>query len=538
MFTLRSLAADEALQLRVLVPGPPGALDVDVAWVHNTELPDPSTYVGPGELVMTNGLWLEHVDAAAFVANVRRSDAAGIVFGLRESVRATPAQVVAACREAELPLLELAVEVPFTALSHAAASAFARRRQGSLEATVRRGNLLADAISRGAGTAGVLQVLRKEVDLPMAVVDRSGRRLAEAGAHLPDDEAAGVTAALTRHPPPLEVRTGDRAVTLFLVGAFGVPDAALVCRRAPSALTEFEQAVMQQGAHFLSLEIARRRAEEAVESRFAGELVDMIQSGIGGSRELTQRLAAFGVAPGTRVAVCAFSAQSGTAVAGPEGGVASAGSPGGGGESLDSMAAVARNVFTGAGMRAVIAPGSQDVVALFSWGGDEDALTAWCTDFAVLLSRAAGGTRVVVGYSRTTATGAQLRAPLVEAREACRILLRQASGPAVSTIAELSSYAALLGQLPPPMLRRMADALLRPLREQDASRNTQLEATLRTFLESGAQFAATADALFIHVNTLRKRLARIRDLTGRDPLLIEGRVDLFLALHADTMADS
>lgn len=62
-----------------------------------------------------------------------------------------------------------------------------------------------------------------------------------------------------------------------------------------------------------------------------------------------------------------------------------------------------------------------------------------------------------------------------------------------------------------------------------------MEITLRTFLDRGAQFSATAEALFVHVNTLRKRLARIRELTGRDPLLIDGRVDLFLALQADAM---
>ena len=39
--------------------------------------------------------------------------------------------------------------------------------------------------------------------------------------------------------------------------------------------------------------------------------------------------------------------------------------------------------------------------------------------------------------------------------------------------------------------------------------------TLELFLESGAAYEARADTLHIHVNTLRLRLARIEEVTGR-----------------------
>ena len=90
MFTLKSLVDDAALELRVLVADSPGALEDPVVWVHNTELPDPSTYLRKGELVLTNGLWADQVTPAEFVANVRRAGAVGIVFGLRPDTLATP----------------------------------------------------------------------------------------------------------------------------------------------------------------------------------------------------------------------------------------------------------------------------------------------------------------------------------------------------------------------------------------------------------------------------------------------------------------
>lgn len=42
MLSLSALLADPTLELTLLVPGSPGAVDREVLWLHNTELPDPS----------------------------------------------------------------------------------------------------------------------------------------------------------------------------------------------------------------------------------------------------------------------------------------------------------------------------------------------------------------------------------------------------------------------------------------------------------------------------------------------------------------
>ncbi|MFD1502866.1 PucR family transcriptional regulator, partial [Streptosporangium lutulentum] len=68
-----------------------------------------------------------------------------------------------------------------------------------------------------------------------------------------------------------------------------------------------------------------------------------------------------------------------------------------------------------------------------------------------------------------------------------------------------------------------------------ARRGGELEATLRAFLDHDGHWAATAASLHVHVNTLRNRLSKIAELTGRDVSRTEDRVDLFLALEADEM---
>jgi PucR family transcriptional regulator, purine catabolism regulatory protein len=73
-----------------------------------------------------------------------------------------------------IPLLEVSVAVPFTAISQAATAIYAKQRQNVLVAMARRGDALAGAISRGAGASGVLRVLCRDHELPLAVVDRMG----------------------------------------------------------------------------------------------------------------------------------------------------------------------------------------------------------------------------------------------------------------------------------------------------------------------------------------------------------------------------
>ncbi|TMR40615.1 PucR family transcriptional regulator [Actinomadura geliboluensis] len=48
----------------------------------------------------------------------------------------------------------------------------------------------------------------------------------------------------------------------------------------------------------------------------------------------------------------------------------------------------------------------------------------------------------------------------------------------------------------------------------------------------------SATRLHVHVNTLRYRIRRIEDLTGRDLGTLEDRVDFFLALRATRPASS
>ena len=103
------LADDPALGLRLLAGA--AEMDREVAGAHTTDLDHPARYLLPGELVLTNGLWTEHVGGAAWAAEVGTAGAAAIGFGLADHHPAVPPDLLAACQETGLLLLEVPEEL-------------------------------------------------------------------------------------------------------------------------------------------------------------------------------------------------------------------------------------------------------------------------------------------------------------------------------------------------------------------------------------------------------------------------------------------
>ena len=66
----------------------------------------------------------------------------------------------------------------------------------------------------------------------------------------------------------------------------------------------------------------------------------------------------------------------------------------------------------------------------------------------------------------------------------------------------------------------------------DRDRGTQHVRTLRTFLATNGSVIDTARELFLHTNTVRHRLGRIQELTGRDPMNLGDLAAFAIGLQA------
>jgi DNA-binding PucR family transcriptional regulator len=74
--------------------------------------------------------------------------------------------------------------------------------------------------------------------------------------------------------------------------------------------------------------------------------------------------------------------------------------------------------------------------------------------------------------------------------------------------------------------------VLNAVLDYDAAHQAGLRETLEAFLDCSGSWSRTAQRLHLHVNTVRYRIGRVEELTGRDLSRLEDRVDVFLALRS------
>jgi DNA-binding PucR family transcriptional regulator len=84
------------------------------------------------------------------------------------------------------------------------------------------------------------------------------------------------------------------------------------------------------------------------------------------------------------------------------------------------------------------------------------------------------------------------------------------------TYEELGPYKYLLRMSLDSTVRDSQRDLVAKIAEYDRQRQTSLLRTLEEFLRRRGNISATAEALYVHPNTLRQRLRRIQELSGLD----------------------
>jgi purine catabolism regulator len=129
---------------------------------------------------------------------------------------------------------------------------------------------------------------------------------------------------------------------------------------------------------------------------------------------------------------------------------------------------------------------------------------------------AARGRETAVGISSPCQGAASFPAGFEEARHALLGTTVLGAAPGVMTYEELGPYKYLLRMSLDGGVRDRNRSAIARLAEYDRQRSTALLRTLEEFLRRHGNISATAEALYVHPNTLRQRLRRIMDLTGID----------------------
>lgn len=135
---------------------------------------------------------------------------------------------------------------------------------------------------------------------------------------------------------------------------------------------------------------------------------------------------------------------------------------------------------------------------------------------------------ITVGVSASAGDPLEFASRYSEVRKVIRLGRRLFGAGRVAFWDDVEIYS-LLSELGQP-LERFYHGVLGAVDKPGVKNREELLHTLRVYLESQGNMVAAAEQLFIHRNTLRYRLDRIRKLLGRDWDTPEGRFSLLMAL--------
>jgi len=123
---------------------------------------------------------------------------------------------------------------------------------------------------------------------------------------------------------------------------------------------------------------------------------------------------------------------------------------------------------------------------------------------------------VSIGISNPTYDLSDLRHAYDAARESLEVgrVLQKRPSSTVTHHEDLGIFRVISPSASSANLERFCQDAIGPLIEYDRENGSELIKTLRAFLENNQNSAQTAKALYVHYNTLRYRLDRIREIMG------------------------
>ncbi|HWT23188.1 MAG TPA: helix-turn-helix domain-containing protein, partial [Solirubrobacteraceae bacterium] len=101
----------------------------------------------------------------------------------------------------------------------------------------------------------------------------------------------------------------------------------------------------------------------------------------------------------------------------------------------------------------------------------------------------------------------------------------------LATYRDLGSFQLLLSLQDDDALRLFCDSILAPIEDGEGAYGGELMRSLEAFIECNGQWERAARQLYCHRHTLRYRIRRVEELTGRSLDSARDRIDFWLALR-------
>jgi Purine catabolism regulatory protein-like family/PucR C-terminal helix-turn-helix domain/GGDEF-like domain len=514
---LRDLLDIPALGLE-LVYGTEEQLDRSLRWVCTTDLLDPGRYLSGGELVISGLLWRRDAeDSERFLSHITAAGAAALAVGTAGQSATVPPDLVEACRRHDVPLIWVSAEVAFAQITEQVVAAVTVGREAQLRATLGRQRRLLSAFADGQDLPELAKQLSHETGLVCRVLTPSGRHIVVGDAPLADADLDRVTRAFltAERLPAVAAGRGHAPYSVFPAGPSLAHRPSTWFVVVDGTWSQWDPALVEavgELAAIVALHRARREDGQRIVRGIADDALDLLESDRSVRPETLVRLQQAGVDTSGEVVV---------AVA------AIAGRP----DLVEMARSMLEDLAAQVGAPVVGVTRDGRAVALLPVSAEHPDPLPTLRSGLARLAPGLGRSRFVVGVG-APATSEALAGGLEEAKHAS--VLAENRGGEVSLVAsqEVTSYGALLAMVPDELRRAFAARVVGPVLEYDERTEAGLRETLFAFLDNSGSWSRTAEAMHLHVNTVRYRIGRVEELTGRDLSKLEDRVDVFLALRS------
>lgn len=513
MLSVQSLLDELGLELAA---GAEGA-KAPVRWVHISELEDPTPWLSGGELMLTTGIPLDSAaKQRAFVDRLAEHNLAGLGLGTGFSHKKLPKAMVDEAAKRDFPLFEVPYSTPFIAITEKAFARLVNEQYEVLQRGIAVQRRLERLVLEERGLEEIVGAISSAVGGTVAILGARGERLAGRGfrRQLSAEAVKAIREEALSHARdgrpfvPGHPSVAGRALAHPVISpGDGPPQAWVVIVRDSGGLGDFERLILQQAVAVVALEMMRRRVARETERRLAGDVLAGALGGRMDPSELRRRLEPFGI--GEEAAVLVFA--------------------------LDEPAAAEpalEHALAADACPAVVAlhtSGSQELLCAVIDAADRDPIDV-AADARKALTRDRGTVRAAASRPGPPE---DLRRSFHEARCALEATAFSDNGSKeVASWRDLGAFTLLLAIQDDEALKLYCDSVLGPIEAGDKEYGGELLRSLAAFIEQNGQWERAARQVYCHRHTLRYRMRKVEELTGRDLSRAHDRIEFWLALRA------
>jgi len=512
-------------------------LENEITFVNIMEVPEVARWMKGGELLLTAGYALKdnpQLRQRIVYDLVGKGVAA---FGIKpgQYLHNVPEDMAEHADKVGLPLLEIPPDVPYMDIMLPIFELLINEQLYRHRRAEEIHDLLLNVLLGGTGLQGVCKALAQFTTNPVFIFSH-GACLGAGYPPLPNGQLLPAygeilevifkeTSKELRELPPhraalLRLRDDLPESVVVPVATQGSIDGYLVILQSNRQLDDVEIRGIETGATIVALEFAKEKAVAETELRLRGELLEeLLERRIENPEIIMKRAACLGINLAGRLAVLIVGFDPGYQVSNYRPDLPS------------EIIYLLRSRFSRhPGGILAVSKGNQVVALLRFYRETEKELPGRLREILSLAKARFPRVRMAIGVGRPYEGLHYIKTSYDEAQLALKVAWEKGCPGEPVFFAELGSWRILFNLKELPFVHEFCQEYIGKLKDYDAQNNTDLVGTLACYLQNDGNLRKTAQALFVHKNSVIYRIKKIEEITGLNLNETENRFALMMAL--------